>query len=653
MSNRLFWPSGSWCGTRVLYAAIGVCVCAALRADADERPIGSNGASVRTSATASAKQAQPATRSTKPTDRQIEQLIRDLGNPRYTARRAAASELRQIGTEAFDLLYAATDDADPEVAASANYLLRQIPVRWVQPDDSPAVRSKMRQYGQEPEASRIQRIGQLDRLSGESGTAALCRIARYDRSPIASRTAALAVIRPAEKGSHESRPDPEVVERELGASKRAAAAWLRQYVIQLRDPTTSVAAWKQLIDQESARLEKSTGDTSGDIVLGLYWNLADVYRQIGDRAALNGALDRMIGLAADGSDATLVNLLTWLTENKSWDVLDTFLAKHQARLEQGKRTLYYAALARSKQGKKEAADELAVKAAALPPQSALDGLSIAHDLEEHNQFDWAVREYRRAIDKQPDESLENILARLYLPNLLHDYEREKEAADTIEPLMKALQREGRVSQVYNQIREYNAARDYNPAREDGDDRSSLPSPRVISARYHSYRACQYQQAKDWSRARGELELAINFDPSDADVLINMYRLPETDAKWHAGVVARIRKLTQQFDRDIEENPSDPAPYNQWAWLISNTEGDYQKAIRYSHRSLELNTHGESGAASFLDTLGRCYYAVGDYKNAVKYERQAIAKNDYMQVMQRQLKQFEKALADQQASGKSK
>ena len=36
------------------------------------------------------------------------------------------------------------------------------------------------------------------------------------------------------------------------------------------------------------------------------------------------------------------------------------LSKHQARLEQGKRTLYYAALARSKQGKKEAADELAV-----------------------------------------------------------------------------------------------------------------------------------------------------------------------------------------------------------------------------------------------------------------------------------------------------
>jgi tetratricopeptide (TPR) repeat protein len=83
-------------------------------------------------------------------------------------------------------------------------------------------------------------------------------------------------------------------------------------------------------------------------------------------------------------------------------------------------------------------------------------------------------------------------------------------------------------------------------------------------------------------------------------------------------------------------------------LVSNTEGDFQKAIRHSHRSIELNKHGESGAASFLDTLGRCYYAAGDYENAVKYEREAIAKVDYLQVMQRQLTLFEKALADKKA-----
>ena len=129
------------------------------------------------------------------------------------------------------------------------------------------------------------------------------------------------------------------------------------------------------------------------------------------------------------------------------------------------------------------------------------------------------------------------------------------------------------------------------------------------------------------------------------MLIAMYRFPEEDAKWKDSVRERLRQLTQKFQQQIDEDPTDPSPYNQWAWLVSNTEGDFQKAIRYSHRSLELNTKGESGEASFLDTLGRCYFAAGDFENAVKYERMAVAKIDYMQVMQRQLALFEKALAE--------
>ena len=145
--------------------------------------------------------------------------------------------------------------------------------------------------------------------------------------------------------------------------------------------------------------------------------------------------------------------------------------------------------------------------------------------------------------------------------------------------------------------------------------------------------------------------AIKSDPTDADVLIAMYRVPEADEKWRQTTRAKIRDLARQFQEQIDENPSDPVPYNQWAWLISNTEGDFQKAIRYSHRSIELipADAGESAGASYLDTLGRCYYAVGDYENALKYQRQAIEKVDYMQVMQRQLALFEKTLAEKRGA----
>ena len=624
------------CGIRYLLAAIVSVACTAGLSSADERLDRPGDASVAKAD--SVRPGTPPATAEKATKERIQRLVGDLGSSHYTTRRAAANELRQVGSEAFDLLDAATESPDPEVAATANYLIRQVPVRWVQSDDAPAVRSSMRNYSQQSDARRLLRVESLDQLSGGKGLAALARIVRYDRSPLISRTAALAIIRPSEKIKGRPRVDGEIVERELGASSRAPAQWLRQYLAQQRDPAASVAAWKPLIDQESARLEKGAGDTSSDILLGLTWNMADLYRQIGDQQSLNGALDRMIVLAADGSDDTLVSLLAWMTDHNSWDVLDAFVAKHQSRLEQSKRPLYYAALARLKQGKKDEADELAAKAAKLPSQEGtLEGLSIAKDLEERSQFDWAVREYRRGIEKQSTESIDNYLSRIWLANLLHDYEHEKEAADAVESLVKEVLGEGRPAQQYIRTREI-----YR-------ERLDLPSPEEIAARYHFYRASQYEDEKDWKRARGELELAIKFDPKDADVLIDMYRLPETDEKWRAMVLARVRDLCKTFEKEIEENPSDASAYNQWAWLISNTEGDYQQAIRYSHRSLELNKRGESGAASFLDTLGRCYYAAGDYDNAVKYEREAVAKVNYLQVMQRQLAEFEKALAEKKAA----
>jgi tetratricopeptide (TPR) repeat protein len=183
---------------------------------------------------------------------------------------------------------------------------------------------------------------------------------------------------------------------------------------------------------------------------------------------------------------------------------------------------------------------------------------------------------------------------------------------------------------------------------------NLPKAKAVSARLHFYRACQYHAEKDWQRERDELQTAIKLDPTDADVLIAMYRVPEADDAWRAGVRQRIHDLSRQFQQEIDEQPGDPNPYNQWAWLISNTEGDFQKAIRYSHRSIELIPPGagKSAGGSFLDTLGRCYFAAGDIENALKYQRDAIKKVDYMQVMHRQLAQFEKAHAEKHGAGKS-
>lgn len=570
----------------------------------------------------------------------IQKLIRQLGHPRYTVRRTAANELRQIGPEAFDLLHAASSDADPEVAASSRYLLRQITVRWVRSDDPPALRRLLIDYGDLGDETRSTRVLELALLPNGEGVAGLCRIARFDRSPLISRLAALAIIRPIDVDAKPAPVDSEMVEQELGPSTRVAATWFRQYARQLRDPAAAVASWQPLIAEETARLNQHADETSPEIALGLLWNMAELHRQLGNDPAVIETADQMVAIDDPRMERTAVDLLKWMVQHKSWDILDAFLAKHQLRLEQAKRPLYAVALARAKQGQDEIADQLAERAAALPPQMPLENFLMAKELEEDSKFDWASREYRRVLDAQKIAAHEAILARIELANMQFDQLDFETAAETINPLVKAFQEDEKVEQLYKEIQSY----DY---RRFG---LVLPDSESLACRYHAYRAGQYREQQDWQRERDELKLAIKFDPTDADVLIAMYRIPEADEAWRASTRKQIVQLCQQFQQSIDESPGVATFYNAWAWLVSNTEGDYGKAVRYSQRSIELNTAGKSAEASYLDTLGRCYYAVGDYENAVKCERQAIDQVDHMLVMHRQLALFEKALAEKKGQG---
>jgi HEAT repeat protein len=119
-------------------------------------------------------------------DVRLQSLIKQLGSPQFTIRRAAANEIRKIGPEAFDQLHAATEDSDPEIAASANYLMRQIAVRWIRSDDSATVKRLMRGYSDRDDGDRQRIIQMLAGLPEGEGVAGLCRVARFDRTPWAA-----------------------------------------------------------------------------------------------------------------------------------------------------------------------------------------------------------------------------------------------------------------------------------------------------------------------------------------------------------------------------------------------------------------------------------------------------------------------------------
>ena len=85
----------------------------------------------------------------------------------------------------------------------------------------------------------------------------------------------------------------------------------------------------------------------------------------------------------------------------------------------------------------------------LAPAKPLDGLDAANLLAALGQFDWAVREYRSGIDGKPIEiDRRRSAARVLLSNLLQDYEQYDAAADAVEPLVDAIEKNRDVGRAY-------------------------------------------------------------------------------------------------------------------------------------------------------------------------------------------------------------
>ncbi len=142
--------------------------------------------------------------------------------------------------------------------------------------------------------------------------------------------------------------------------------------------------------------------------------------------------------------------------------------------------------------------------------------------------------------------------------------------------------------------------------------------------------------------------AFQMNPDNVDILIKMYRV-EGDEVWRKLVLRTLQVTTRQTDQLVQDirdksrrfglRGGDDLGYqlNQYAWLVSNTEGDRQKALDYSLESLELETD-----SARLDTCARCYFALGDLDNAIRTQKRAIKLMPHSPPMLRQLAEFEAA-----------
>lgn len=206
--------------------------------------------------------------------------------------------------------------------------------------------------------------------------------------------------------------------------------------------------------------------------------------------------------------------------------------------------------------------------------------------------------------------------------MLHDQGQDLDAAATLDKLVHAIDA-GKVSE----------------AELEGE------KPKDVRSRAYYFSACHWQARHDAAQERKYLDKALEANAEDIDVLIACYRLPAQTPEYHAKIVDAIKKAAVALHEVIADDTESAEGYNNYAWLIGNTEGDMDEALRYAQKAVEL----EPEMAGYYDTLAHVYASKGDLAGAVKAQAKAAKLEPHSGLIRRALDDFRKRLEEKKKS----
>jgi len=573
---------------------------------------------------------------------EIARLIEQLGSPQYATREKAQSKIQSLGLAVFDALIEAQQHRDIEVARRARYLLRGMPVEWSIATDPQEVQSLLRNYGQQGRNERLSRIEHLANLKDSLGTESLCRIMRFEADAVLSKQAALQLmLRQASVPAEGREAIAGRIRAAVGNSRRPAVRWLLTYADTLISSEPTLGEWERITRDELETLVKTPDETERGVVRDLLRWHVDLLRGLERSDEVRTNIIRIVELVQPDREE-LFDVVDWALEREAWFVPELLAERFPAEYWQYELLVYRLAEAKRKKGDEAGAEETAKQALRMNPNQYNMHFAAARDLHRDRQmFDWAESEFRQVIENAGEFNKVELLSRELLAQMLSDLQREREAAETLEPSLVIGEKDpAALAAVYEAI----YGRAYAPAD--------------LRAKIDHFLGIHHGREGDIDKQKTFLQRALAVDTENIDIVIALHGVADDDKAWQektenllAEHVRRIdsrlkeleQVLTTNEDREIRGLISEEFAQknNEYAWLVSNTVGDYQKAVACSRKSLEL----VPDSWAYQDTLGRCYYAVGDYKNAIHYQKLAVAQAPYMQQMRRQLKLFEEALAD--------
>jgi len=564
----------------------------------------------------------------------IADLIRQLGDDEYAVRESAADKLAAIGADAADALLAAAESSDDlEVALKARWLVESLPL--VSATDPPAVTSILDRYTRGDFDTRVNLMHRLLRLDDDIGIAPLARIVRLERTTAGSRIAAALLAR-------EWHPDDPIwrqiapqIASGIGPSSRPTARLLRALVdcssaSSAAAVDEAIAAVRLLERAEEGASDIAVGD-EGDGTLGDAKTTRIFRRMLTELLATAGRRDAAVAEAgrlfdacrgSAAEDDLLASEMAWLSDHGVPQAAE-LLSDHVAANGESFAPLvaYAAAVGHRRMGDEAAAAALADRAAAAFGEAGVDlsrRLQAAMLLARWGAPDWALREYRAIVDNPESPLGELALTGVIGAEFLHDQGRDAEAAEMLRVVL-----DGRGGDDTNQIL----------MRLERD-------PRGVRSRMLYFTACDAASHGDMAAHRSRLEESLAAYPKDVDSLIAWYRLGDDDDAQRADAGARVRQALEQIDEEIQAVPDDANGYNEYAWLVANTEGDIGKALRYSKRSLEFSFD----SPSYLDTLAHCRAVSGDAAGAFRTQLLAVSQEPHNITIRRNLERFREALS---------
>lgn len=609
---------------------------------------------------------------------EIQELIELLGSDSYATRVRARNRLKRFGLEAFDALRKAQDHSDSEILSAARFLMSSLQVSWSKETDPDEVRKILFEYGGQDETERLGRIELLGNLSENQGVEALARLTRFEPSiPLSRRAAILVLEQPISALSAERLSIADDIESAVGGNDRDGCKWLNAYAADLRRGGFDLSRWSAIVANQRAIVNNGSSDNvTADSVMQLV-------RKIAGRALEEGQFSAAVELVKENSDLVaqrtrdISEHCNWAIEKGLHPVVLSIYEDNRHLFGENAPLLYSVALSNGELGQQAEADALADRAFALDPFAPLpdeseasedgeakpekkDGppamtdhqreelgkrrLQVAFALRIKGLFPWAEREYRYIFENCKIDMPVAAVARYQLAELYNERLQHHDVVDVLFPVVDRLEKD----KAYRSIMA-----------------SSSIRTRELQSLYKFNRGLAILQdnqkkadAESMARVKSFLQKAYLDDKQNIDILIKMYRIEDpNDADWKPTVVRQIAQQRSElelqigrFEEGLKNDPNSATTkaalamlLNQYAWLVANTEGDYERAVRSSKRSLELSVNQSASSRSArLDTLARCYFAVGDLPNAIKTQKEAVSLEPNSPQMIRQLKEFEDA-----------